>query len=46
MLPPLFLDVQPHHRVSLVLLSPNWKAYEGIGNGHVCRTGLKGHFMF
>ena len=42
MLPPLFLDVLPHHRVCystfLVFLNIIWVP---SGYGHVCGTGIK-----
>lgn len=43
MLPPLFLDVEPHHKVcgNIAFIAPGVKLCL-IGHGHVCGAGIKG----
>lgn len=47
MLPPLFLDVQPHHRVSLCFFVVEVRAYMGEGHGYVRCSWFQGtsHFL-
>jgi multisite-specific tRNA:(cytosine-C5)-methyltransferase len=43
MLPPLFLDVKPHHRVRLISSHrPHWIIMIVPGYGYVCRTRIEG----
>lgn len=44
MLPPLFLDVQPHHRVSYRSFTIRVKSSYELGDRYVRCTGVKGLF--